>query len=234
MANEHKIEVNKRESAGKKGVKQLRREGNIPGIYYSSTSQNSTSIAITHHEYNEAIKSNSRIFNISVGDKKQNVLFKSIQYHPVTDEVLHIDLYGIDMNKPLNIKIPINLIGIPIGVIDEGGVLNQASNEIEIQCLPNDIPEFFEKDITELSLGSSLNVGSIELNEKLILITPEDTVLASVTHAMKEIEPEIEVDEDELFLDEEGDASAEGEDKDSEKSAEEGTSKQEEKETDSK
>ena len=66
MANEHKIEVNKRENYGKKGVKQLRREGNIPGVYYSSTSKKSIPIFISHHEYNDALKSGSRIFNISV------------------------------------------------------------------------------------------------------------------------------------------------------------------------
>jgi large subunit ribosomal protein L25 len=204
MANEHQIDINKRDNTGKKGVKQLRREGSIPGIYYSPTSESSTPIFLTQSEYHEAVKSGARIFNISVGGKKQTVLFKSVQYHPVTEQVLHIDLYGIRMDKPINIKIPVHLTGDPIGVTEEGGVLNQASNEIEIQCLPADIPEFVETDISELNLGDSISVGIIELDEKFTLITPEDTVLASVTHAMKEIEPVVEVDEDELFLDEEG------------------------------
>ena len=234
MANEHKIVVNKRENYGKKDVKQLRREGNIPGVYYSSTSKKSIPIFISHHEYNEALKSGSRIFNISVEDKKQNVLFKSVQYHPVTEEVLHIDLYGINMNKPINIKIPVHLIGTPIGVTDEGGVLNQASNEIEIQCLPTDVPDLFKTDISELGLGSSINVGSIEIDKKFTLITPKETVIASVTHAMQEIEPEIEVDEDELFLDEEGEPIAEGESKDGDKSTEGGEDKPEEKASESK
>ena len=211
MANEHKIDINKRDGKGKRNVKQLRKEGNIPGVYYSPTSKNSTAIFISQMEYQEAIKSGARIFNISVEDKKQTVLFKSVQYHPVTEQVLHIDLYGIRMDKPINIKIPVRLIGNPIGVTDEGGVLNQASNEIEIQCLPLDIPEFVESNISELKLGDSINIGSIELDKKYTLITPEETVLASVTHAMKEIEKIIEIDEDEAFLDEDGETIAEGE-----------------------
>ena len=204
MANEHKIDVNKRDYLGKKGVKQLRKDGNIPGIYYSQNSDISTPISISNYEFQEVLKSGARIFNISVGGKKQNVLFKSVQYHPVTDEILHIDLYGIDMNKPINIAIPINLIGSAIGVTEEGGILNQASNEIEIQCLPADIPEMIELDISELNLGSSMNATNIKLDEKFTLITPEDTVIVSVTQAMQEIEADTVSQDDELFMDEDG------------------------------
>ena len=110
MANEHKVEVNKREITDKKRLKDLRREGKIPGVYYSATSNNSAPIFITMTEFNKAVKSGARIFNISVGGNKQNVLFKSIQYHPVTDQVLHIDLYGINMTKPIvNIITIINI-----------------------------------------------------------------------------------------------------------------------------
>ncbi len=210
MANEHKIDINKRESLGKKGVKQLRREGRIPGIYYSPNSENSTPIVISQGDFHEAVKSGARIFNISVGEKKQNVLFKSVQYHPVTDQVLHIDLYGIRMDRAVNIKIPVHLIGDPIGVTEEGGVISQATTEIEIACLPGDIPEFVETDVSGLAIGDAINVGILQLDEKITLITPEDTVLASVTHAMKEIEPVVEEEEEE-FMDEEGEAPAEGE-----------------------
>ena len=210
MANEYKIDINKRESLGKKGVKQLRREGMIPGIYYSPNSESSTPIVISQGDFYEAVKSGARIFNISVGEKKQNVLFKSVQYHPVTDQVLHIDLYGIRMDRAINIKIPVHLIGDPIGVTEEGGVVNQATTEIEIICLPGDIPEFVETDISGLALGDAINVGIIQLDEKITLVTPENTVLASVTHAMKEIEPVV-AEEDGEFIDEEGETPAEGE-----------------------
>ena len=210
MANEHKIDINKRESLGKKGVKQLRREGMIPGIYYSPNSENSTPIVISQGDFHEAVKSGARIFNISVEEKKQNVLFKSVQYHPVTDQVLHIDLYGIRMDRAVNIKIPVHLIGDAIGVTEEGGVISQATTEIEITCLPGNIPEFVETDVSGLAIGDAINVGILQLDKKITLITPEDTVLASVTHAMKEIEPVVEEEEEE-FMDEEGEAPAEGE-----------------------
>ena len=231
MANEHKIDINKRDNTRKKAVKQLRKNNNIPGVYYSPSSKESAPFYISQGEYHEAVKSGARIFNINVDGKKQTVLFKSVQYHPVTEKVLHIDLYGIKMDKPVNIKIPVQLTGSPIGVIEEGGVLNQAANEIEILCLPADIPEFVETDISELNLGDSINVGSLDLDENITLVTSEDTVLASVTHAMKEIEPVVEVDEDELFLDEDGEPIERVEDdKEGDKSKEGGEVKPEEKE----
>ena len=211
MANEHKIEIYKREDIASHVLKQLRRDGNIPGIYYSSVSKKSLPIFITQKDYYVAIKSGARIFNILVENNKQNVLFKSVQYHPVTEEVLHIDLYGVRMDQTITIKVTLQLRGDATGVKDEGGILNQPFNEIEIQCLPADIPDYFELDISDLGIGDSLNVGDIELDEKFALITSKDAVAVSVTQPMKEIEPEVEVDEDEIFLDEDGEP-IEGED----------------------
>ena len=222
MANEHKIEINKRVDINPQSLKQLRRNGNIPGIYYSSISKDSIPIFITQKDYYTAIKSGARIFNILVENKKQNVLFKSVQYHPVTEEVLHIDLYGIRMDQTINIKVVLLLTGDAIGVKDEGGILNQPLNEIEIQCLPADIPDSFELDISNLGMGDSLNASDIELNEKFTLITNEDAVAVSVTQPMKEIEPEVEIGEDELFLDEDGEPIEAEEDKGDEKPSEDG------------
>jgi len=217
MANEHKIEINKRDDITPQGLKQLRRMGNIPGIYYSPTSKNSIPIFITQNNYHDAIKSGARIFNIIVDNKKQNVLFKAVQYHPVTEEVLHLDLYGIRMDQAITIKVTLQLTGDAVGVKDEGGILNQPLNEIEIQCLPADIPDFFELDISNLSIGDSLNAYDIELDEKFTLVTSEDAVAVSVTQPMKEVEPEIEIDEDETFLDEDGEPIEGEEGKDVEK-----------------
>ena len=201
---EFKLEVNKRAGYGKKASKQVRREGGIPGIYYSHDSKESISFSIDQKELFEAQKSGAHIFNISVGTKKRNVIFKSVQYHPVTDDILHIDLYGVKMDEKITVKVSIHLTGDATGVKDEGGVLNSPTSEIEVACLPMDIPNAIEVDVTKLSIGASMQVVDIKLDDKLTLMSSPDAVVASVTHAMREEEPVVEEEGEDLFMDEEG------------------------------
>ena len=203
-AKEFKLEVNKREGSGKKASKQIRREGGIPGVYYSHDSKESISFSIDQKELFEAQKSGAHIFNISVGTKKRNVIFKSVQYHPVTDDILHIDLYGVKMDEKITVKVSIHLTGDATGVKEEGGVLNSPTSEIDIACFPMDIIGAIEVDVTELSIGDSMQVGDIKLDDKLTLMSSPDAVVASVTHAMREEEPVVEEEGEDLFMDEEG------------------------------
>ena len=200
---EFKLDLNKREASGKKSSKQIRREGGIPGVYYSHDSKESISFSIDQKELFDAQKSGARIFNISVGTKKRNVIFKSVQYHPVTDDILHIDLYGVKMDEKITVKVSIHLTGDATGVKEEGGVLNSPTSEIDIACFPMDIIGAIEVDVTELSIGDSMQVGDIKLDDKLTLMSSPDAVVASVTHAMREEEPVVEEDDDDLFMDEE-------------------------------
>ena len=201
---EFKLEVTKRDGSGKKSSKQVRREGGIPGVYYSHDSKESVSFSIDEKELFEAQKSGANIFNISVGAKKRNVIFKSVQYHPVTDDILHIDLYGVKMDEKITVKVSIHLTGDATGVKDEGGVLNSPTSEIEVACLPMDIPNAIEVDVTKLSIGDSMQVVDIKLDDQLTLMSSPDAVVASVTHAMREEEPVVEEEGEDLFMDEEG------------------------------
>ena len=209
MAKEYKIEIEQRNLNVK--LKQLRSQGIIPGVYYSHDSNDSILFQMDLSELRNAVKSGAAIFQVSVGGKLRNVIFKSVQYHPVTESVQHIDLYGVDMNVAINIKVPLEITGECIGIKEDGGVLNTPLTEIEISCLPTDIPQSIKVDITELHLGDSLQAENLELVDGLSLVTSPDSTIASVTHAALEVEPEVE--EDEL---EEG---AEGEEGSEEKSA---------------
>ena len=208
MANEFKIEVHKRElSAKKSDMKILRREQKIPGIFYSFDSKESIPLYIDQKTFTEASKSGAKIFNITVGKDKRNVIFKSIQYHPVTDDILHVDLYGVDMKRKVNVKVNINLIGNALGVANEGGVLVQSLNEIDLDCLPADIPDSIDADISELALGQVFKVADLNVPEQLEIKTPEDQTIASVTHAMQEETTSEE--ENEEFMDGESDQASE-------------------------
>ena len=203
MSKEYKLEVEKREATKPGELKNLRKSGKIPGIFYAHDSESSINFIIDKSEINSAIKSDANIFLISVGGKDRNVLFKSVQYHPLTEEIIHIDLYGVNMNKPVIVKVPITLSGDSIGVKEEGGVVNQAGLEVDIKCLPGDIPNLLEVDIAELSIGDTLLANDINLDDKLELISNPDMLIVSITLPMKEIEVVEEADE-ELAEGEEG------------------------------
>ncbi len=219
MATEYKLEVNRREDFGKKANKLLRREGNIPGVYYSADSKSSTHFYINAKELTAASKSGAHLYKVSVGGKLRTVLFKDVQYHPVTDEVLHLDLYGVKMDEKVQIKVPLVLNGEPIGVTEEGGNLTHPLVELDIVCLPTEIPDNIEIDVSELHLGESMHAGAINLPENVELAISEDVVVASVTHAMREedlISTVPEEEEDITFEEGEVPEGEEGEEADSE------------------
>ena len=187
MSNEFNLSVNKRELVNKGARKRALKEGKIPGIYYSHDSKESLPFYIEKKELANAQKADTQIFNISVGGKDRNVLFKSIQYHPVTDEILHVDLYGIKMDQVVSVSVMINIEGTSKGVV-EGGILVQNLNELELECLPMDIPQSIDIDISHLEIGDSLRSGDVKLDEKLTITTPEDQIIISVTQPMQEEE----------------------------------------------
>tara|TARA_Y100000996_G_C22501939_1_gene634795 strand:- start:39 stop:710 length:672 start_codon:yes stop_codon:yes gene_type:complete len=207
MAKQFKLTVEKRDLKGNKDLRQLRQDMKIPGVYYSYDGNNIL-FQISHNEIKNAIQSGANIFTVNVGGKEQNVVFKSVQYHPVTEQIIHIDLYGVDMTKPISIKIPIVYVGTPSGVSTEGGVLVTTLNELEISCLPSDIPENIEVDITNVALGENIQAGDVNLGEKFKLITMEDSALMSVTHVVEEAPV---VEETEGADDESGDSGSDTE-----------------------
>lgn len=206
MAKQFKLTVEKRDLKGNKDLRQLREDMKIPGVYYSYDGNNIL-FQISNNEIKNAIQSGANIFTVNVGGKEQNVVFKSVQYHPVTEQIIHIDLYGVDMNKPISIKIPIVYVGTPSGVSTEGGVVVTNLNEIEISCLPSDIPENIEVDISNVALGENIQAGDVELGDKFQLVTIEDSALMSVTHVVVEETPV--VDETEGADEATGDSDAE-------------------------
>tara|TARA_B100001142_G_scaffold84839_1_gene86122 strand:+ start:2260 stop:2937 length:678 start_codon:yes stop_codon:yes gene_type:complete len=206
MAKEYKLEVEKRDSTKKTDLKKYRKEGKIPGVYYSYDSKESINFLVSQSEINAAIKSDANIFAISVGGENKNVLFKSVQYHPVTDQMIHIDLYGVNMKKAVIVKVPLEMTGDAIGVKEEGGILNQVSQDIEIKCLPMEIPNVLEVDISNLSIGDTLTASQIALGDSLELMSAEDMLIISVTMPMKEVQPEAEESLEQGEGTEEGDA----------------------------
>ena len=186
----HKIEVNKRELSNKKSyVKNLRSMDEIPGIYYSHDSKDSIPFSVSKKVMHDALKSDAQVYQISVGSKARDVIIKSVQYHPITEEMLHIDLYGVRMDQEVTVKVPIEIIGQSEGV-KAGGVLNQTLTELDITCLPGSIPQNIEIDITDLNIGDTLRLGQLSLSEGLSVEGDEENLIIAVNEPVQIAEEE--------------------------------------------
>ena len=196
---EYKIEVQKRDISNKKSdVKALRHAGKIPGVYYSHDSKSSIAFTVDQKMLREALKSTSQVYKISVGGKDRDVIMKSIQYHPISENILHIDLYGVKMDTQVSLKVPILFVGQCEGV-KAGGVLNQNLTELEVSCLPSNIPQNIEVDVSNLNIGDFIRLTEISVDSTITLVGDAELLIASVTLPTKvEEETTEEILEDDI------------------------------------
>ena len=189
---ENEIVVESREGGGKGVARKLRATGRIPAIFYGKGE--SQSIALEPRPLERLLSTSSAGLNTLISlkggglDGKQ-VLVKQLQRDPVRGELLHADLYAIDVTKTVNVQVPVHLSGTPTGVSLEGGIVDQSIRDIEVECLPTAIPEEVVADISELALGSSLHVRDIALPAGVTLVSDGDLSVASVV-APKAVEEE--------------------------------------------
>jgi large subunit ribosomal protein L25 len=164
------------------------------------------------------LQSGQHVYEIELGGKTQLTMIKELQYHPVTDDVIHIDLMRVRRSEKMTISVPLVLIGEPLGVT-EGGVLSQSMTQIEISCFPTDVPDQIELNIEDLEMNSAKSVADITIdNEDVEILSAEDLNIVSVHPPAAEEEPEVEEIEGE-----EGEEGVEGEE--DETSGEAGDSK---------
>ena len=211
----YKLDIAERSLTRTKGSKALRRDGFIPGVLYYAGEAN-VNISINKLVLFHALQSGQHIFEIDQDGETQYTMIKELQYHPVTDEVIHIDLMRVRRSEKITISVPLVLVGEAIG-IKEGGVLSQAMTQIEISCFPTDVPEQIELDIEDLEMNTAKSVADIVMdNEDIEILSAENLNVVSIQPPAAEEEPEPEVEEFEGEEGEEGEAPAE--DGDSEES----------------
>jgi len=200
----YKIEVSTREEAGKSGLRQLRAEGFVPGIYYAHDQEGAVSFKVGLKELRQALQSEALVYPVSVDGERKNVLIKEIQYHPVTDEIIHVDFQGVRMDEKVDVRVPVHASGRPVGVKDEEGQLHQALLEIEVRCLASEIPAHVDIDISDLHIGQAIHAGDLDIGD-VELVTSPDAMVVAVSKARGIIEEEaVEEVEEEEFVFEEG------------------------------
>ncbi len=202
---EIKIKGEKRDIFGKNASRRLRREGKIPAVLYGASSEN-VPLALDKRDLFQILRSESgenTIFKVSYDSTIQDVMIKDLQMAPSNDELLHVDLIMIAMDKQIRVTVPIVLMGEAVGVKAEGGFVDFVTREIEIECLPREIPENIEVDISALHLHQSVKIEEIALPKGAKWISEPGTVIALI-HAQAKEEAVVKEEEEEAEVFAEG------------------------------
>ena len=196
------ISVKKRSLEGTSASRRMRRAGSLPGIVYGIDS-NPLSVELETHVVEQVLHhhaSETILVDIDLeGGGAVSVLIKDVQHHPVSGALVHVDLQRVAANQTLQVEVSLELEGEPEGV-KVGGLLDHVMHTILVECLPGDLPEMVNVDVSELEIGSSIHVSDLKLGSKITVLSDADAVVAGVSP------PRVVQEEDE-----DGDAAAEPE-----------------------
>jgi large subunit ribosomal protein L25 len=177
-------------SRGKNEARRLRVSGRVPAVVYGAK-KNTVAVSLDPKVISRILASatgHNTIFDLQVGTvEKTKAMIVDWQFEPVRGSILHIDLKRIAMDEKMRVMVPIHLVGEAIGVKTQGGIMDQIIREVEIECLPGDIPSHIDADVSALEFGVVLRVKDLPHAGKLKFITPEDQGVAHVTAVKEEV-----------------------------------------------
>ncbi len=195
MRVEQIVAAEPRSSRGKNEARRVRATGRIPAVIYGAF-QEPRAVSVNPKDILKIIRGKSghnSIFDVSVeGLEKTPVIVADEQYHPVRGTLMHIDLKRIDLTRKLRVSVPIHTTGEPKGVKQQGGVLDVVTRRIEIECIPDDIPDAFEVDVTELMIGSAIRVSELKPKDGVRILAAPEAVIAHVVGIKEEVAPAAE------------------------------------------
>ncbi len=176
------VAAESRSENGKNVNRRLRENGRIPGILYG-VKKGTTAVAVSPKEITAILRSATganTLFDLDLGGKRHKVILKEFQMEPLKHGLLHADFYEVALDKALEVKVHVEVMGTPIGVKTQGGVLDFVTRELEVECLPMDIPEKFVVDVSELEIGKHIRVSDIKVSDKVKVLTEPDIVVVHV------------------------------------------------------
>jgi large subunit ribosomal protein L25 len=155
---------------------QLRKTGRVPGVYYNAK-RDVKYISFDKFELNRLLRKEMAVLDLKVGGESLPCVIREVQRHPVFGDIIHVDLYGVDLTQNVRVRIPVHAVGVAIGVKLQGGVLDTVLYEIEIEGLPDAIPTHVDLDVSELNVGDSIRFEDIKIEGVTIVGDPGSVVL---------------------------------------------------------
>ncbi len=197
MSNTITLETTDRSVTGKGASRRLRKEGLVPAIIYGGTAE-PQQINLDHNKFFHALENEAiytQVLDLKVGKKTQKVILRDLQRHPYKQLIMHADFYRVDAKKVLHVTVPFHFINAEdcVGVRLGGGLLNHIMSEVEVMCLPKDIPEFIEVNVENIELGDSIHLSELSLPKGVQIValthgTDHDSGVAAVTKTREEVE----------------------------------------------
>ena len=189
------LKSTRRDGVGKGVARRLREAGNVPAIYYG---RGETPVAISvqakelelllHGALGSNVIVDLKVEGAEAADRK--AILREVQRHPVRGTILHVDLQHISLSERITVEVPIVLVGVPTGVKDGGGILEHNLREVEVECLPTEIPEKFAVDVSHLNIGDSVHVSDLVIGNVKVNTEAERTVATVVPPTvLEEVKP---------------------------------------------
>jgi large subunit ribosomal protein L25 len=176
------VTAESRTENGKNANRRLRIKGLIPGVVYGSKKE-SLAVAVSPKDIGTVLKSASgenTLFDLDLKGSRRKVILKEFQREPLKGRLLHVDFYEVALDKVIEVKVHIEIVGVPVGVKTQGGILDFVTRELEIECLPTEIPDKIEVDVTALELGKHLRVSDLQIPGKVTVLTDPGVVVVHV------------------------------------------------------
>jgi large subunit ribosomal protein L25 len=184
------LEAQPREAGTKNHARRVRREGKIPAVVYGA-GKDSLPISVDPRHVMRILNSetgHNTIFDLALsGGEHSKAMIVDWQYEPIKGKLLHIDLKRIALDKVLRVSVPIFLVGESAGVKQEGGIMEQMLREVEVECLPGNIPSHIDADVSHLTFGKVLRVSELPHSEKIKILTDANQPVAHVTSVKEEV-----------------------------------------------
>jgi large subunit ribosomal protein L25 len=171
-----------RPETGKNVNRRLRTQGLIPGVVYGAA-KDSIAVAVSPKEITTILRSatgENTLFDLELHGKRRKVILKEFQLEPIKGQILHADFYEVALDKLLEVKVHVELHGTPVGVKVQGGIIDFVTRELDVECLPTDIPEKIVLDVSALELGKHLRVSDLTTPPKVKILTEPDVVVVHV------------------------------------------------------
>jgi large subunit ribosomal protein L25 len=191
------LKAKARTETGKGIARQTRREGSFPAILYGE-GEEPQALSVDNKDFYPVIRTaagENVILDLRIEGAKQDsckAIIRDIQYHPVKRDILHVDFQHISMTKMITVNVPIEIVGESVGVKVDGGILEVILREVEVECLPVNIPDVIKVDVTELEIGNSIQVSDLSVEEATIVADPGATVITiGAPTVVEEVKPEV-------------------------------------------